>query len=269
MENKFYCYKLTVSRRRDKKEKYYIGRTKNPKKRERTHRNLLKRGTHHNSQLNNFYQTGVTEVKLEIISEQKTLEESKQEEARIILKCLSDPDCVNIEVNGDTLTNHPERDSRIKRITKSLKKFHAGIPPEKRKEIYGKYGDRNGMYGRNHSPEAREKMSVATLTRYALNGPPNVGIKRSDSFKKACSERAKKRVGKLNPFYGKTHSKETREKIAKVHKGKIPANARKVSIEGVIYPSATEAGRKLNLHVTVITYRIKSKNQKFKNWMYL
>lgn len=50
-----------------------------------------------------------------------------------------------------------------------------------------------------------------------------LGVKHDDAFKKKISDFAKTRLGDKNPFYGKSHSNETREKIRKTKTGsKMP-----------------------------------------------
>ena len=45
------------------------------------------------------------------------------------------------------------------------------------------------------------------------------GVKKSKTERDAMSKRASKRIGELNPFYGKHHTEETRKKISEAHKG--------------------------------------------------
>ena len=55
--------------------------------------------------------------------------------------------------------------------------------------------------------------------------------------------------GENNPFYGKSHTKETKKKLSEMNRGKIPVNRHKVMcIEtGVIYNSVREAQTTLNV----------------------
>ena len=54
------------------------------------------------------------------------------------------------------------------------------------------------------------------------------------------SEYAKQRTGSKNSFYGKHHTEETKRKISLANKNRIPTNAYKVKIDGIIYDSLTE-----------------------------
>ena len=54
------------------------------------------------------------------------------------------------------------------------------------------------------------------------------------------------RIGELNGFYGKKHSEATKKAMSEIKKG-IPNDSlgRKISIDGITYPSVAEASRQL------------------------
>ena len=68
-------------------------------------------------------------------------------------------------------------------------------------------GENNGMYGKEQSPETKQKISKA-----------NKGKKRTEEYKKMKSQKSK---GEGNPMYGKEQSFETKQKISKANKGKL------------------------------------------------
>ncbi|MBP3914668.1 NUMOD3 domain-containing DNA-binding protein [Clostridium sp.] len=47
------------------------------------------------------------------------------------------------------------------------------------------------------------------------------------------------RTGANNPFYGKNHTPETKERLRKANLGKKPINMKKVLIDGMIFESLT------------------------------
>lgn len=91
---------------------------------------------------------------------------------------------------------------------------------------------------------------------------------RISSVSKTCM-RCKDITGKNNPFYGKTHSNEFKQKMSNNMKGNYKGNQEKpVIIENVEYNSVSLASKALNVCPATIIYRIKSNNIKFKNYFY-
>jgi len=158
-------------------------------------------------------------------------------------------------------------------------------------------------------PRRRSNLSSAILIKRGLNDPekmieyreslkgennPNYGKKWSDEKKKEFSERQKitmsdenirkkmrkpksqtDKMGKhdkngvKNPFYGKTHSNETKKKLSEAHKGIKPANTRKIEIDNVVYEGLNDASIATGIKGTTIWHRINSKNKKYENYKYL
>lgn len=69
--------------------------------------------------------------------------------------------------------------------------------------------------------------------------------------------------GELNGFFGRVHSETTRQ-----HLQENCPNRKPCVIEHEWFPSIKDAARKLNIPVTTIRSRLKSKNSKFKDWNY-
>jgi hypothetical protein len=99
---------------------------------------------------------------------------------------------------GDTLTNHPEKEN-IKQITKTINDNFSKMTSEEKKNKYGKSGEKNGMFGKTHSEEARKNISEKNKGKT----PKNLGNPCSDETKKKISEFAKTRTGNKNSFYKK------------------------------------------------------------------
>ena len=79
---------------------------------------------------------------------------------------------------------------------------------------------------------------------------------------------ASQRIGDANPFFGKHHSEETKQKIREANKGRLPKNTRNVIVEGISYTSVNEAGRQIGVCTATIIHRIKSPNPKYMNYHY-
>jgi group I intron endonuclease len=117
------------------------------------------------------------------------------------------------------------------------------------------------MYGRSHTDEAKKKQSAR-----AKGNSHSKGRVMGDKQRKLISEFAKKRIGNLNPFFGKKHSAETIKKISASRIGKKPLNSRKVLIGGIVYESVTGAARSIGVDPALVIYRIKS--TKYKDYEY-
>lgn len=83
------------------------------------------------------------------------------------------------------------------------------------------------------------------------------------------SKIASARVGDKNPFYGKHHTQETKDKLSKLREGNKPPNMQKVLINDIEYESVTEASRQLNVCPSTMIFRIKSPNPKFQKYFYI
>lgn len=87
-------------------------------------------------------------------------------------------------------------------------------------------------------------------------------------YAKTCKN-CRSREGKMNPFYNKKHSEETKKILSEKRKGVYIGNQEKiVVIEDIEYKSVSEAARVLNVSPATILHRIKSPNLKFKNYKY-
>ena len=82
------------------------------------------------------------------------------------------------------------------------------------------------------------------------------------------------KYGKNNPFYNKTHSDESKQKMkAAIQKNRgnnwLPGNARPVEIDGIRYRCLSEAAEKTGIGNSLIIYRIKSDKQKYDSYKYI
>lgn len=95
-----------------------------------------------------------------------------------------------------------------------------------------KQGDKNPMYGKNHTKETKEKMSKAqTGELNHMYGQHETsywyGKHRDEITKQKISKCRKDKqiaLGKNNPYYGKHHTKEEKEKMQKQQSNRIWIN---------------------------------------------
>jgi group I intron endonuclease len=248
--------------------RYYIGYSTNINRRFTVHRSKLKQNCHDNIFLQRAYNLdGEDKFKYDIIHICDTEEKAKE----IELQYLTDLSIRNIIYNlnfnnsgGDLLTHHPDKEKIREKILNSCKETLNKMTPEERSQKYGKIGDKNGMFGKTHTEEVRKMNS-----ELKKGNTYRIGKKASDETRQKMSENAKLKIGEKNPFYGKHHSEETIQKIKEKSKGRLPPNTIKISIDGKIYISITEAARQLNLAAPTVLWRLKSKNTKFDNYKYV
>ncbi|EGO7119485.1 GIY-YIG nuclease family protein [Salmonella enterica] len=246
----------------------YVGSTGNINRRLATHRSALRNGSHHNAKLQDIHNRGGF-ITVDI-DECDTREEAYALEQAYI-DSIPEEASLNIgkgALGGDNLSRNPRRDDIIEKITKVVNDRFASMSPEQRRAVHGNLGERNGMYGRTHTPETREliRRKVCTPENIAASRARRLGVKVGEETRRKISEFAKTRTGEKNSFYGRHHTEETRRRLAEVNKGKIPTTARKVEIDGIQYVSLTEAARQLGVVPATILYRLGSKNPKFESY---
>jgi group I intron endonuclease len=250
-------------------DRYYIGYSKNINKRFCVHRCKLKNSCHDNIFLQRAYNLdGEDKFIYEIIHRCNTEKEAKEIELQYLTDLSIRDKLYNLNYNnsgGDLLTNHPDKESIREKIIKSCAETMSKMNSEERKQKYAKNGERNGMYGKTHTEEARKIFSELhkgnTYTK---------GKKASEETRQKFSKmRKNKNTGEENPFFGKHHTEETIQKIIDKNRGRLPPNIIKISIDGIVYISMTDASRQLNIPTPTVLWRLKSKNPKFDNYKYV
>ncbi|RSD21080.1 GIY-YIG nuclease family protein [Mesobacillus subterraneus] len=182
----FYIYKITCTIN----GKVYIGQTKNIRKRWDEHKYHLRRNIHHSTHMQRAFNKHGEESFLHEVVETCSKEQADEREKFWIVFYDSTNKLkgFNLESGGNLLKQlAQETKDKIGRKNKlNYKKTHVFV----------------------NSPESIIKRSSS-----------NTGKKRSPEFIERMSEIAKKRTGDSNPFYGRTHSPEVKEKISKANRG--------------------------------------------------
>lgn len=239
--------------------KVYVGVAQDFRKRFYRHRYELRHDRYHCLYLQRAWNKyGETAFDFVIIEECEMIEALLLEQER--LQDLSNLYNVSpCSSGGDIISQHPDREKIVTKMRASLVKRFEAMTFTERQEIYGRCGERNGMYGRSHTPETRRKISEH-LRGLGLRGERSArfGVKASEKTRQKLSEVASRRTGEANHFYGKHHSAETKAKLSEQRKGKKPTNTRPIVADGVRYESVTEAARQLSVTPGLIVYRLKS-----------
>lgn len=243
----------------------YIGSTTDLEKRISQHRKTLEDGKHQNVNMQRIYIPNVSiDHEFDVFH---TIEEAQEHEQKLIRLHEGNPKLLNIgrsAVGGDNLTLHPDREKIIEKRVAAQLATNAKLSSDQLSEKYGKFGEANGMCGKTHTNDVKENSRLINLGNQHAKGAV-----RSEEQRKRLSAMASQRTGESNPFYGKTHSEETRAKLSEIHKGRLPPNTKRVSIDGTIYVSATAAAKELGVAVMTIVNRINNTHQRFSGYFYL
>jgi group I intron endonuclease len=253
-------------------DRYYIGYSKNINKRFYVHRCKLKNSCHDNIFLQRAYNLdGEDKFIYEIIHRCNTEKEAKEIELQYLTDLSIRDKLYNLNYNnsgGDLLTNHPDKESIREKIIKSYTETISKMSCEERKEKYGKIGEKNGMYGKTHTEEARKILSEIKKNKNTGEENSFFGKHHTKETKQKFSEIAKQRIGEKNPFFGKHHTEETKEKLREKIKGTQSPSRISISIDNINYVSMTDASKKLSIPLPTILWRLNSKNPKFNNYKY-
>ena len=241
--------------------KMYLGSSVNIASRFRRHKTDLIKEKHHCIHLQRAWKKyGKESFTFE------TIEEVPKEELltveQMYLDCL-DFDCLmnisKFSSGGDLISYHPLNKEYRQKQSQLVSERMSKLSTEEKVELFGNKKDANGMYGKNHTEESKEKMRQ---NRGDLSGDKNpfYGQSHTKETKQLLSDLASQKTGDKNPFYGKKHSNDTKARLSAKRKGKKPSNCKQPVIDGVKYLSINDASKALSIHPTTISYRCKSKS---------
>jgi len=230
-------------------DKCYYGSSKNIEKRWVTHKNHLNGGKHHNVPLQRAWDKyGEDNFSFEVVEECDEIFLLEMEQYYLDLN--SDYNIGLKSSGGDNLTNNPNRDKIIKKMTESVRKRYDLMTDEEKKEKHSQPMENN--------PNWRGGVSF----KYCECG---VKIKPINETCINCRDKS----GVNNPFFGKQHSDETKKRLSEERKGTYNGEQNlPIIIDNVEYRSAGEASKILNIPMVTIRWRVKSKNKKFDNYKY-
>ena len=267
--------------------KTYIGQSCDLYKRINRHFSELRSGTHHNILMQEDYNKyGESSFQYNEIAQTESQIDADTIELHLINKYFNDGILYNLNKNthgGDIISYHPNLENIKTKMSESMKKRYEDNPDLKIQYSNKFSGAGNPMYGKHHSMESREKMSITKAQNPKIYSNED-RIKMSESMKKRYED---------NPIYREKSSESLKNRWKDPDQRKILRNAiinrwkdpiykenmvtkikefnkarmKKVYGDGIIYESVSDAARKNNLTNGAIINRCRSDS--YPNWYYL
>lgn len=245
-----YIYKIT----NNINDKIYIGRTKNIKQRFNKHMSELLDGKHHSVYLQRFFNKNPDALfSIDVLFEFLSFDDCCDKEYELINTLDNLFNVSKESTGGDLISLHPYRSNIILKMKESLRIRY--LNPDER-----------AKYSKPLAENPNWKNGITKNTICPTCG--NYKYYKSTRCK-VCNE--KDRKGEKNSFYGKTHSKETLNKIKKtkilnqkILKHSLPNNTCAIEYDGKKYESATSLSKILGCTPATILNRCRS--DKFSNY---
>lgn len=228
--------------------KQYVGSTKDLNSRKTSHLSTLRNNRHVNVILQRTYDKyGEDSLVIEVLEELSSVENLFPRERWWINK-LNPAMNIGSVGGGDNLTNHPNREDIIARISATLRANNSKLTQAERALKWGKSGDTNPNWrgGKTFCSCGARISSIASSCA-------------------ACRDRSRDK----NPFYGKSHSEETKQKISESRKGSYNGPTKQVYCEGEIHVSLSSAARAYSITPGAMHYRVNSQGKKWCEFYYV
>lgn len=263
-------------------DKFYLGSSKNIEHRFYIHKSKLKNNKHDNIHLQNAWNLyGESNFEFKIIEIYDGYSREKLFELEQIYLDNMNNNYYNFSARatgGDLISYHKNREDIVKKIGLATKKRYELMTDEEREKLSSNMrGNKNHMFGEHHSDESKKIISKKLKEFYKTNNSYRLNKTFEELFdesttlrlKEKLSQCASKKIGDKNPFYGKKHSKKTKDKLSKIRIGKYNGDQNiPIIIDGIFYYSLGDAHKVLKIPIVTIRWRVLSKNIKFKNYKY-
>lgn len=229
--------------------KKYIGSTKNdPRIRKKRHFRELENENHHNIILQRAWNKyGEECFKFQIIEKVENALRKREKE-------LIPEGEYNISADacgGNLIKNHPNKEQIEEKKERVLREWINNLSKEQRKQKFGRKKEKNGNW---QDGKTKKKMTCECGNKKAW-------------YADKCRECYDK-SGENNPFYGKSHSEETKKELSEQRKGEYNGSQNKPVTDGKqTYSSLGNAAQSEDVSVGAIHNRVNSKT--FPNWKYV
>ena len=179
--------------------KKYYGSAMNVEKRFSRHKSALKHNDHHNIYLQRSYNKNGEVFDFYVVKETDFID--RQDLLDLEQEYIdSNKDGYNMApaFGGDIMSSHPNKNEIIKNRTERLKQTISSMTKDEKSEKYGRIGELNGNW--RDGGLSRKICPQCNVNNIAITA-------------KVCAN-CRDRFGDKNPFYGKTHSDETKKKLS-------------------------------------------------------
>lgn len=258
--------------------KFYIGSSKNLHKRWQSHLYSLRKNKHINVHLQrSFNKYGEESFIFEVVELCDISSILLREQFYIddFSACTIGFNIARKSLGGDNITNNPNKEDIVRRIKSKISQNLKLMSDDEKREKWSKPGELNPNYGNRWTDEMKKEAS--DMQKNNIDNPlrkrkdkTNVemyGEEKAKAISKKLSEHASKRVGNKNPFFDRSHTEDSKDKIRKSRLGRYHGEQNiEVKIDEVIYSSYGEAHRALNIPIVTIRWRCLSENPKFDNY---
>jgi group I intron endonuclease len=230
---------------------------------------------------------GIENFKKEIIADYPTRKEVSNHERQVVtMELVLDKNCYNLIIGGDDKTYFTGENNPF------YSKNHTEETKQKLRELNS--GEKNKFYGKRHSKETKKHLSDIRKGKYLGKNSPNYGrilsqeqrdfISKSNTGRKRTQEQKEKmskRMKENNPFKGKTHTEESKQKIrdkrklqvfSEVSRQKRSENskwAKPCSINGIEFRNTKLAASHFNIKVALMRNRLRSTKPEWEDWYYI
>jgi group I intron endonuclease len=229
--------------------KSYIGSSKQIQKRWEQHLLALRKGIHHSVLLQRAWNK-YGEDYFEFLIKEECGEGQLLEREQQYLNLKPEYNVGAQASGGDNLTNHPNRMEIIQKIKDTSQAKMSLLTDEERQERFSRPMENNPNW------------KGGTTYSYC-----ECGVRKKPKAK-TCNK-CRDRTGENNPFYGKTHSEETKKRLREhaSKRTKKPSNSKKVIVDGTEYITAQAAASAYGISRSLVNYRCNSEKYdwQFKN----
>lgn len=264
-------------------DKCYVGSSKNTKSRWLSHLQALRKGTHCNRYLQRvFNKYGENSLRFEVIF--NCPEELLHEYEELFISQLCPDYNLGPVGGGDTWQKISQEEvlRRKSAISKGLRKYYDEVYTEEdSKERSARMkGEGNPNYGNKWSEQQRKNASERMRMRFENESGLRELLRDAtnryweniteEEYAKFCNRRSEVTKGVKNPFYGKTHTEETKQRILKSRAETLSKKSKEeldklhgripVIVEGNYYGSLVESSEVTGLSESTIYTRIISSN---------